>query len=684
MRLFSENNYLCMKRLASVLPIMCVSFYVFAQPVKDVPRHLHMEVANERMESGDYYNALVHFEEAYKQERSDDVAREIAQLHFKLRDYGRAERWLARVISNDETGQYPELVLMYARTLKMNGKYEEAVEAYNVYAGMVDDTDLLDVTDREVAGIQLAMDSEAPIELVIEHMGRKVNSRYSEFAPASHPDGDLYISALPSRDYVLETDAKFASVYTVPWSERRETWDDPEPLPEDINRPGYHTGNARFTDDGTRMFFTRSLMEGNDLVESKIYVSSGSSGSWKPPIEVENLNGEYIATHPTPGALLGNDVLIFASDMPGGEGGFDLYYSLLQGGEYSRPVNMGPTINTSGNEVTPYFRENTLYFSSDGHPGIGALDIFSSEWDGSAFGDPVNLGAGYNSGYDDWYFTADEGGTRGFIVSNREADGARSVKSKTCCDDIYTFEMRDVVLDLLTSVFDKQSKQPLPGARVTKFEVINNRPGKSESKENPDGNEFNFLLDFDKSYKVTVERDGYFPQEFSFNTVGIYEQQTFTSEIFLDKAPSAEPETRTITINEPIRLNNIYYDFDDDKILPDAEKDLEVLLDLMDEYPDMVIELSSHTDARGNDRYNERLSQRRAQSAVDWLVSHGIDPDRLDPVGYGERQILNRCVDGVKCTEAQHQFNRRTEFKIIAGPTSIEVRTDILDDEKKN
>ena len=235
------------------------------------------------------------------------------------------------------------------------------------------------------------------------------------------------------------------------------------------------------------------------------------------------VNGDYIATHPTVGYLLGNEVLIFSSDMDGGEGGYDLYYSLNQGGEYTTPVNLGAEINTSGNEFTPYFRENTLYFATDGRPSMGGLDIYSAEWDGTTWEEPMNLGAGYNSGYDDWYFSADEAGTRGFIVSNRPSDATRSVKSKTCCDDIYTFEIRDIILDLLTTVFDDETKEALPGARVTKFEVVNNNPGKSETKSNEIDNEFNFLLDPDKSYKVTVERDGYFPKEFTFNTVGKYE-----------------------------------------------------------------------------------------------------------------------------------------------------------------
>ena len=674
-----------MKRLALTASLALVALVAVAQPAKEVPVYMRLEVAEEHLEMNSFYRALEQYEEAYKEERSDELAYKIAQLHFQLRDYRRAERWLKRVVEKDKTGRWPDAVLNYARVLKYNGNYDGAIEAFNVYANMINDDALLAVADNEVAGLQMAVKAEAPIELVIENMGRKVNSRYTEFAPVMHPDGELYLAALPSADLVVldgTAEEKFARIYKSEMDKKGE-WEKPKALPGKINREGFHTGNPRFSDDGQRMYFTRALTDVDKLTESRIYMSTNGRSSWGAAEEVPNVNGDYIATHPTVGSLLGNEVLIFSSDMAGGEGGFDLYYSIRRGeGDYSPPVNMGTKINTAGDEMTPYFRANELYFSSTGHPGFGGFDIFVSEWDGSNWSPAENLGAGYNTGFDDLYFTANKEGTRGFIVSNRPSDETRSVKSKTCCDDIYTFEIRDVIIDLLTVVFDKASREPLLNARVTRFEVVNNRPGEAETKQLPESNAFQFLLDADKSYKVTVEREGYFPQDFTFNTVGMLEG-TKREDVYLEKAPSAEPDTRVITINEPIRLNNIYYDFDDDKILPDAEQDLQVLLDLMDEYPDMVIELSSHTDAQGPDRYNERLSQRRAQSAVDWLINNGIDPERLRAVGYGETQILNQCVNGVRCTDEEHRFNRRTEFKIIAGPTSIEIRKEILE-EKKN
>jgi peptidoglycan-associated lipoprotein len=187
-------------------------------------------------------------------------------------------------------------------------------------------------------------------------------------------------------------------------------------------------------------------------------------------------------------------------------------------------------------------------------------------------------------------------------------------------------------------------------------------------------------LQEEKAYLIRVKADGYYTDSIEINTVGYAVSHTFDEAFFLK---SKEPETVEITINEPIRLNNIYYDFDDDKILKEAESDLELLFGLMNEYPDMIIELSSHTDARGNDNYNLDLSQRRANSAKEWLVQRGINERRVQAVGYGENQILNQCKNGVDCTEDEHRLNRRTEFKIIAGPTSIQIKKEVLRDKAK-
>jgi peptidoglycan-associated lipoprotein len=675
---------LCLLIVATLISTGILS----GQPLKEVPLGMMIEVAEDCFERRDYYHALEWFEKAYKEERIPEIEEKIALLHYTLRDYKRAERWYERLVIRRDNPK-PEDVFIYSKILKMNGKYEAAVDGFNLFANLVeDDEKQLLRADNEVAGIQMARETEAPIELVIENMGRTINSSYGEFGPALSPEGELYYSSIRSRE-VIVLDGKegdyHAKIYTSSIG-KNNNWQKPKSLNNKINRDGYHTGNVAFSSDGEIMYFSRAILDGSYLDNSRIYFSNKRSGGWGAATEVEGINGDYISTHPATGELYGNKVLFFSSDMPGGFGGFDLYYATETApGVFTLPVNLGPGLNTSSDEITPFFLDNVLYFSSDGHPGIGAFDIFSSSWSGTEFANPENVGKGYNSSFDDLYYTVSKGGKRGLIVSNRPSDQTRSLKSKTCCDDIFTFTVRDIVIDLLTMVYD-QDKNPLEGATLTLFEIINNTPGNAKTKTNPISNKLNILLDQDKSYRAVVEKEGYYPDEFQFNTVGLVDNHTLRKDVFLVRSPDAEPEIEIVTINQPIRLNNIYYDFDDDKILSDAEKDLEVLLDLLDQYPDMVIELSSHTDARGNDRYNEDLSQRRAQSAKDWLTSNGIDPDRIQAVGYGESQILNECVNGVRCSDEEHRLNRRSEFKIIAGPTSIEMKKEVIrgSDSKKN
>ena len=229
----------------------------------------------------------------------------------------------------------------------------------------------------------------------------------------------------------------------------------------------------------------------------------------------------------------------------------------------------------------------------------------------------------------------------------------------------------------MVTVFDKDGE--LKNAKVKLVDLSKVKPTSPETKSNFNGNDFKFVLESDKSYKTIVSRDGYKTGTIKFNTAGIFDDFTVEKKIVLEKA---EPEVEVITINQPIRLNNIYYDFDDDKILPDAEEDLDKILDLMNEYPDMVIELSSHTDARGKTKYNQKLSQRRAESAKRYLIENGISANRIEAVGYGESMILNRCKNGVNCTDDEHRFNRRTEFKIIKGPKEITIKKEIFKNKK--
>lgn len=676
-----------MSRSLFFMLLLMVATRLAAQPLDEVPVHMMIETAEASLMIPDYYTALEWYENAYKETRDPDIAYKIAGLNIKIRDYIRAEKWLEKLVEKDQGEKYPFAVFEYAQVLKINGKYQESIDAFNFYAGLNNVPDsLLTLADNEVAGIQLAAKSKAPIDLVVENAGKTVNYSYTDASPWLGSDGNLYYSSMRTRELVV-LDGKEGDYYLKIYTAEPGTegdWKTPKPLDNKINREGYHTGNPSISPEGSRLFFTRSVLTGNELSESKIFMSVSKGQNWSAPVELAGVNGNYIATHPAAGYLFGKEVLFFSSNMPGGYGGYDIYYSERINDEtYTKPVNLGAEVNSAGDEVTPFFLSNKLYFSSTGHPGMGCFDIFRSAWDGEHWGKAENLGAGYNSSYDDVSFSVNEEGKVGFLVSNRPDAEAKSLKSKTCCDDIYQFHIREVVVTLITSVYDGTT--PLMGAKVTLFEMNQGKPGKSEQRVENDINDFQFALDKDKAYKVLVERDGYAPAEFELNTVGIAPNSPpIKRTAKLAKKPADNTATQTVTINEPIRLNNIYYDFDDDKILPDAEKDLNFLLDLMKKYPDMVIELSSHTDAQGNDAYNMKLSQRRAQSAKNWLVSHGIKSDRIEAVGYGETQILNDCVNGIDCTDDMHRVNRRTEFKIISGPTTIEVNKSDIGDQKKN
>ncbi len=671
------------RSIYSMLLVMAAT-WLSAQPVKEVPVYMMIETAEASLLIPDYYTALEWYENAYKETRDPEIANKISTLQIKLRDYVRAEKWLVKIVEKDQGVNYPYAVFQYAQVLKVNGKYQESIDAFNFYAGLNVSDSLLALADNEVAGIQLAVKSKPPIDLVVKNVGKSVNYSYTDAAPWLGMDGNLYFASMRTRE-LITLNGKEGDYYLKIYSSKPGKdgeWETAKPLESKINREGYHSGNPSITEDGSRMFFTRSQLTGNDLSESKIFMSINKAQNWGAPVELTGINGNYIAKQAAPGVVFGKEVLFFSSNMDGGFGGFDIYYAdRINDESYGLPVNLGPLVNSTLDDETPFYLNNNLYFSSTGHPGLGGFDIFRSEWNGQEWGKPANLGAGYNSSYDDIFFSVNEDGKLGFLVSNRPDEDSKSLKSKTCCDDIYQFHIRDIVIDLITTVYD--GTVPLPGTKVTVFEVDRGKTGKSQQQVNDKINDSQFPLDQDKAYKVLIEKEGYMPAEFEFNTVGVVDNFTVRRTIKLAKKVPDNSGMETVTINEPIRLNNIYYDFDDDKILPDAEKDLSFLVELMKKYPDMVIELSSHTDAQGNDAYNERLSQRRAQSAKNWMVSKGIKDNRIEAVGYGEEFILNDCFNGIDCTDELHRVNRRTEFKIISGPTTIEVKKSDLGDQKK-
>lgn len=665
-----------------------------AQPLNRATYATMIATAEEQEQKKDFYNAIEWYEKAYEENDSDkDLAIKLGYLNFEVRDYSRAERWFSRALRRDKKNNYTEAIFEYARALKMNEKYDEAIKQFELYIAEGADPIKKEIAKNEITGCEfgkVAMDKE----VTISNAGKSVNTKYSEYSAFLAPDGQTMYYASFQTDEVILVDGKNEDYHAKILTSSRtdQGWGEPADLGQTINRPGYHNSNVTLSPDGSRMYFTRQLLDGNVLTESKLYMSERTGSTWGPANKVTTINGEYLVQHPAVGELFGNEVLFFTSNMEGGQGGLDIYYATYKGGDqYADPVNLGPKINTVANEVTPFYLDGTLYFSSDGHPGIGGYDIFYTTWNGAFWSEPKNMGKGYNSSVDDRYFMLEKEGYYGFLVSNRP--GTRSVKSKTCCDDIWNVNHKVIVADLLTAAYEEETNIPLTESTIELIDMTDDKMGDSKKQTTPDGKPLSFALELDKAYMLIANRENYYPDTVEFNTVGLLDSKTFEIPLFLKPAPVY----KTFTREEPILLSNIYYDFDDDKILPDAETDLNLILELLSEYPDMVIELSSHTDARGEEAYNRNLSQRRAESARRWLLNkEEIPRRRIQAVGYGESKpntvsaalaakhdflnegdvLTEEFIEALETEEQKeiaHQINRRTEFQIIEGPTSIRI-----------
>jgi peptidoglycan-associated lipoprotein len=667
-------------RYTFLLLLLFVTSGLLAQPILEATLEQNLKTAQEQLDRNDYYNARTYFEKAYDQDKNPYVAQVIAELNTTLRDYRRAESWYKRILRRDKEDLFVEARYDYANVLKSRGKYEDAFEQYEYYMEKGKDEAKKDMCRRQILGMQLASAMEEDVSIVVENVGRPVNDRFVESSPAMDEDGTMYFATIRADD-VIVIDKKAENYHSRIYSaspeddERkaeRKPWKEPVELSEEINREGFHAAGVSISNDGSRMYFTRATLGGNDVDSSVAYVSFRKAKGWGAPQFIEGVNGDYIVRHPAPGELYGNQVLFFSSNMEGGEGGYDLYYCTREGdAKYSLPTNLGPEINTPGDEVTPFYQAGVLYFSSNGHPTIGGFDVFQTTWDGSNWSEVENMGLAFNTTYDDLDLSYNSDGSKGFMVSNRPGTTTRSVGSKTCCDDIWSVKKREIVIDVIATIVDEDGKE-LTGVTGT-MTNLGDRKAEVDKKDSGEKNTLQFGMDAESAYKLVLSKDGYTPEEEEFNTVGKLDDYTYKRKYVMKKIPVADDE-EVITINEPIRLSNIYYDFDDDKILPASEPDLERLLGLLNKYDDMEIELGSHTDSQGRDEYNRNLSERRAESAKRWLVERGIDEARIDAVGYGEEQILNKCKNGIPCTDDEHRFNRRTEFKITAGPTSIIVK----------
>lgn len=427
------------------------------------------------------------------------------------------------------------------------------------------------------------------------------------------------------------------------------------PFPKEINTKT-HESNATFTADGKTMFFSRTgekrVKVGEEIVATvKIFKAEFINNMWTNVVMLPFCSDQYSVQHPT----LSKDGkrLFFSSDMPSSLGSFDIFYvDVLDDGTYSAPINLGNTVNTIHREQFPFLTADaTLYFASDGHQGLGGLDIFMSKSYNDQYAKPINLGETINTGLDDFGYVLDEAKNTGYLSSNR--DGA---------DNLYSFTRTENERRFIVNgdVRDKNSKVLLPGTTVTLFDENDKLIGQIVVGEKAD---YVFNTEPNKKYRLEAIRDFYIPhsEEFITNDDGKIQ---YNIELVVESYDDAEEVVVTKDDGYVyIELENIYFDLNKWDIKPEAAKTLDIMVSLLKKYPLMEVQLGAHTDSRASETYNLTLSKNRAAATLEYLVANGIDRKRLRSKGYGESVPLIAC--GNTCNEAQHAINRRCEFRVL-------------------
>lgn len=564
------------------------------------------------------------------------------------------------------------LKFYYAQALEASGKYEDARIAYLKYAKSGLNSSLKKMAAEEAAFLkEIHTLLNRDTYYYIRNVGNYLNTDGPEYAPVIKDGEVIYTGENSSRVYKA-TGQGFTDIMAFKPDSSLEKKGTKREFDSRINNALTHEACATFSPDGMYMVFVRSNTgKRKGSVDTDLYFSEMRDGEWSRP-EMLNIS-EPRAWESTPYISPDGKTLYFASNRKGGFGGIDLYKSTLSDSGWTKPKNLGSKINTPGNEMFPYVRKDgKFFFASDGHPGLGSLDIFAAVEDSTVVDSTLsengilNLGPPINSNADDFGIFYKDNLMGGYFASNR--DGGMGD------DDIYEFwigpkvqkPVRNLVTTYLTVAVvaepeDKYTKPtPIDSASVAlDFDTGDDF---KDSVTNAKGI-VTFEIDTNATYVIRAEKRGYFASALVFDTrKEKFEQErtSITEDVFV-RNYYAKVELQKVEIGKEIVLKNILYDYNKYNIREDAEPDLKLLIAFMKQNPNIVVELGSHTDSRGNDAYNLRLSQLRAQAAVDYIVANGIERGRIKAVGYGESKHI---IENAQ-TEEEHQVNRRTEFKIV-------------------
>ncbi len=659
--------------------IFIVFFIVILLPFNIIAQKNFTQEADIAFEDQQYYTAIDKYKKAYSKIKSNRVEKnrilfQIGECYRLTNNTKRAETQYKRLIRIKYYKQNPKVYLYYADALKINENYEEAIIAYNQYHELVPDDPLGEIGTESCVMAQKWKDN--PTRYVVENE-KKFNSRDDDFSPALADKKLNVLYFTSSRDGATGgsiddwTGQNFSDIFMVS-KDRKGEWSAPVLADKDnmVNTEA-NEGQPSFNDRYNTMYFTRCGQEKKMKLGCDIYLSTKKGRGWGEA-EFVQIGRDTTATigHPS---ISGDELTIFfASDMEGGYGGKDIWYATRdkKSKAFTKVVNCGHAINTTGDEVFPFLRYDTvLYFSSNGHIGIGGLDIYRAVKVGNKWSEVSNMKYPVNSNNDDFGIMFFPDLEEGYLSSNRKGGKGG--------DDIYYFIKPPLEFTLQGVVKDDRTLQFIPAAVI---KLVGSDGSSIEDKTDNRG-----FYSFDKtqilvhtSYELFVSKDGYFNEEGRMTTVGLEINKDFVLDFILKPIPK-----------EPILLPEILYDLAKWDLKPQYQDSLIGLIQTLEKNETLAIELAAHTDTRDTEENNDILSQKRAQSVVDYLISRGIDRDRLVARGYGERvprklkkditrddylfparaTLTDDYINSLPSRtvkEAAHQLNRRTEFTVLS------------------
>ncbi|HLA56923.1 MAG TPA: OmpA family protein [Flavobacterium sp.] len=672
-----------MKRLLLILSI----FILQAVQAQDQ----NLQLAKRYFDRTYYAEAIPLYEAAVEDNRSLEVVRNLADSYYFTNDFAKAEKWYRVLIGFHGKDIDDDYYFRYIQTLKAAGNYELANTTARNYLEKKNDTEGIANLDDNIE----LLENISGIGNRFEIKSLPINTKQSEFG-AIRKGNDLVYSGIKISSGVKKTykwnDELYLDLNVIPLDKLVSGDSIATNFSPEINTY-MHEGNAVFTKDGKTMYFTRNNFNKGKRAANKakvsnlkIYKAEFTDGKWTNVTALPFNSDDYSVEHPA----LSNDekTLYFASDMPGSLGSFDIYSVDVNGGAFDVPKNLGPEINTEKKEQFPFVsKDNKLYFSSNGHFGYGSLDVFVSDIKDGTFSKPMDVGLPVNSGYDDFSFNIDSDTKEGYFASNRpEGKGS---------DDIYQLkETKPLIIEgckqfIAGIITDVDTKLPLEKALVV---LLDSDKKELESIITEADGKFSFKADCQKGYVVLASKELYSTESKSMvlkkerNKINDASMALKSAEVIKKEQELADKRQKEAADNQKaariaeilskekdvvkdkgrliIKTEPIYFDYDLWYIRKESKPILNRVIELMNKYPLMVVEIGSHTDVRGSNSYNLELSSKRAASTREYFIDKGIPENRISSKGYGETVPIIKCVPETSCNEEQHELNRRSEFVI--------------------